>query len=286
MYFGLNPFSSQTMVATGFVIIFVGSVAATSASSCEDEVCTSTEADAQVQQASLLQKGLQDLKRANIERSVQVQTNGTDPADYDKAYNSLYNRSGYHNDPELTHEAPWIKKLDSFSKMLVEDGSAAIASVIVLGCSHGKGASMLHELGYNVWGVDVAWKAIDMARTLRGNTCGTQAEQCFLEGSLTKIPYASNKFDAGMSSDVLEHISPEDVPTVVHEISRVVKKYLLVSIADFKEYSKNGEKAGMGNLHLTIQGPQYWKDQFAQEGWKLQEDMSTESYVNLLLTRM
>jgi|Transcript_27434 cyclopropane fatty-acyl-phospholipid synthase-like methyltransferase len=221
-----------------------------------------------------------------IRRETGASRTDIDPADYSDAYNSLYNRSGYHNDPEITHEAPWVKKLDEFSKTLVKDGSAAISSVIVLGCSHGKGASMLHGLGYNVWGVDVAWKAIDMARTLRGNTCGTQTEQCFLEGSLTKIPYASDKFDAGMSSDVLEHIAPEDVPTVVHEISRVVKKYLLLSIADFKERGKNGEKAGMGNLHLSVQGPQYWKDQFAKEGWKLQEDMSTKDYVNLLLKRV
>lgn len=220
-----------------------------------------------------------------------INTNASngDPSDYEEAYNDLYDEHGYHADSELSHEGPSIEKLVAFSKT----ASPAMNSILVLGCSHGKGASILHKHGFNTYGIDVAHKAIAMAKQLRGAICSTEpVEPCFRQGSLTKLSYPSSFVDAGMSVDVLEHIAPDDVPAVVSEISRVVKHYLYVSIASFKEYGKNGEKAGMKNLHLTVKNAEWWSAQFAKGGWNVVEDTSTlrrkeagSGYVNLLLSK-
>lgn len=204
--------------------------------------------------------------------------------DYDAAYDHLYDNHAYHADSDYTHETPMIQKVASYKAYWAKDpANPPCQRVVVLGCSHGKGAQLLHENGFQVWGIDVAQKAIATARELRSNTCGGTPEQCFVQGSLTQLPYAANNFDAGMSVDVLEHISPADVPAVVSEISRTVTHYLFLQIASFTEIGKNGEKAGMENLHLTTEGPAWWSAQFGQHGWKIAEDASDADYVNLVL---
>lgn len=144
---------------------------------------------------------------------------------------------------------------------------------ITLGCSHGKGVETLHEAGFEASGVDVAQRAIDMAISLRGDTCGQPP--CFKKASLTHLPYEDNKFHVGLSSDVLEHIAPDDVPKVAAEISRVVESYLVLRVANFLEQGGNGEKAGMtSNLHLSVHDSAWWVEQFKPHGWSLLCDYS------------
>mmetsp|Transcript_19760 Transcript_19760/g.41108 ORF Transcript_19760/g.41108 Transcript_19760/m.41108 type:complete len:241 (-) Transcript_19760:109-831(-) len=197
-------------------------------------------------------------------------------SDYADAYDHLYNDTGYHNNPQLSHEANVV----NWAHAVVP---ARQRSVLVLGCSHGKGVESLSKLGFNASGVDVATKAIDMAKKLRGNTCG--APICFKQASLTQIPWEKDHFDAGVSADVLEHIAPEDVPTVTAEISRVVRSFLFLQIASFKEMARSGEKAGMENLHLSAFNSDWWKKHFVPHGWRVQCDLSTKMYVNLVLVR-
>jgi len=207
------------------------------------------------------------------------------PKDYEQAYNHLYDNCGYHANKEFTHEGQIVQKVVDYRKML-PPGAPALHKVVVLGCSHGKGAQLLHGHGFEVYGIDVASRAIEMANNRDGEkTCGPSTEPCFVQGSLVKLPYDDDGFDAGVSADVLEHISPEDVPQVVKEISRVVRHYLFVQIAAFKERAKNGEKAGMANLHLTIKGPEWWKSAFAEGGWKVTGDSSDAKYVNLTMEK-
>jgi SAM-dependent methyltransferase len=209
------------------------------------------------------------------------------PWNYEAAYDYLYENYGYHADLNLSHEGPAVEQLYSFAKNLSAD-QPPLHTVIVLGCSHGKGAAELHQYGFDTYGIDVAKAAIKNAQKLRGKTCSL--EPCFIQGSLTDLPYADSSIDAGMSVDVLEHIAPTDVPKVVEEISRVVQHYLVVQVADFVEMSKNGEKAGMTNVHLTVKGAPWWINQFSAKGWTVVADNSDVGdapfpYVRLLLAK-
>jgi len=205
------------------------------------------------------------------------------PRDYEKAYNDLYNNYGYHANSDFTHETGAIHQMVAYRNRLPPTASA-LHKVLVLGCSHGKGAELLHKHGFNAYGIDVAHRAIERAND-RSRTCESGTEPCFVQGSLMKLPYSNSSFDGGLSVDVLEHIAPGDVPQVVKEISRVVRHYLFLQIASFKEMALNGEKAGMANVHLTVEGPQWWKTAFAQGGWKVTRDTSDASYVQLVLEK-
>lgn len=92
------------------IVFFLSSVATASASTCEVKVGdTNCQADAQVQQVSLLQKDLQLNKRANIEGSVQVQTDDAvdNAARHDVASVSMLNETKAHNDPCVDG---WVKR--------------------------------------------------------------------------------------------------------------------------------------------------------------------------------
>jgi ubiquinone/menaquinone biosynthesis C-methylase UbiE len=50
-------------------------------------------------------------------------------------------------------------------------------------------------------------------------------------GILTNLPYEDNSFDIVMSSDVLEHIHPEEADIVVSELVRVSRRHVFLSIS-------------------------------------------------------
>jgi ubiquinone/menaquinone biosynthesis C-methylase UbiE len=58
---------------------------------------------------------------------------------------------------------------------------------------------------------------------------------CFLQGSALSIPWPDNSFDAIISSDVLEHIAPDDIPVLVQELHRVSRSLVILLIAPREE---------------------------------------------------
>mmetsp|Transcript_23507 Transcript_23507/g.43298 ORF Transcript_23507/g.43298 Transcript_23507/m.43298 type:complete len:230 (+) Transcript_23507:50-739(+) len=203
-----------------------------------------------------------------------------DPAEYEEAYDHLYDNVGYHSSPKFTLERGSVNKLVNFRK----SATPKPHTVIVLGCSHGLGVELLHNNSFDAYGVDVANLPIEKALSIRGHTCSSPP--CFKQASLTSIPFPDQNFDAGLSADVLEHIAPNDVDTVVSEISRVVKNVLVLRIASVAEIVGNGEAAGMRNLHLTTEKAPFWTAKFAAKGWTVQEDTSDDKTVQLILVRV
>jgi len=194
----------------------------------------------------------------------------SDAEDYQRTYGILY-AFGYHSPWELTfsHEGGVINLMSTFlaGRASVGKTEPVIDKVLVLGCSHGWGTHKLSKLGYRSWGVDVAMQAIGTAIGARGRTCGEGTEPCFLQASLTKLPFESNKFDAAISSDVLEHIQPADVPIMAAEVSRVVQRYLFLRIASFPENMGFCDGIDGGNCHRTVENETWWYQQFEPFGW-------------------
>jgi ubiquinone/menaquinone biosynthesis C-methylase UbiE len=50
-------------------------------------------------------------------------------------------------------------------------------------------------------------------------------------GILTNLPYEDNSFDLVFSSDVLEHIHPEEADIVISELIRVSRRHVFMSIS-------------------------------------------------------
>ena len=209
------------------------------------------------------------------------------PFAYEQVYEALYAEQGYHNDLKLYHgkiigdflnTPPWRKEL---------------GPILDAGCSHGAGVKMLWNAGFQASGVDVSRTAIKLA--IQGRKGSDDAHKlcaekpCFRQGSLTQIPWANGTFDAVISSDVLEHLTPTDVPSVIREFRRIGARWLFLKIADQPEHnqkpvhflSQQNPTAlnSVTTLHVTVKPLDWWKARFAKEGYNhLLGDMSFSVY--------
>ncbi|KAK3288334.1 hypothetical protein CYMTET_4223 [Cymbomonas tetramitiformis] len=75
---------------------------------------------------------------------------------------------------------------------------------------------MLRALGKNAYGVELSEIA------LKQDAKDLLNENWVRQGSLRKLPYADNQFDAVLSADVLEHLTPDIADAVVSELVRHV----------------------------------------------------------------
>ncbi len=69
--------------------------------------------------------------------------------------------------------------------------------------------------------------------------------------------YPTAKYDAVISTDVLEHITKEDMDWVIEEILGFAKKFVFLNVACYpaKKVLPNGE-----NAHITLETPGWWLD--------------------------
>lgn len=188
--------------------------------------------------------------------------------DYKKIYSFIYSR-GYHKD--LKNHG--IKYVD----YIVENYS--FSTILEVGCSQGMAVKSFIEKGKYCKGIDVSSVAIkESEKTTEGNC---------IWGSVLNIPFKDKSFNAVFSSDVLEHLEPNDVPISIKEIKRVSTQYLFLKIAFGKEINtqwadllqKTKGYANVKNLHLTVKNKNWWIDEIEDEEWEFIED----SFKNLMV---
>jgi len=80
--------------------------------------------------------------------------------------------------------------------------------ILSAGCGNGADVTLLRELGYDAWGLDV----------YNASACSH-----FLLASLTDIPFDDSTFDAITALEVIEHADGEDREMASSEMMRVLK---------------------------------------------------------------
>lgn len=186
---------------------------------------------------------------------------------YNEIYENLYANHGYHASDALnsTHYPVFFTACLTPSQIEYE-------SVLDVGCSTGIGIKSFFEpLGKVCEGVDVSKTAVEKA-----NGRGVKAQVA----SITDLPFEDNSFDLVCSTDVVEHLRPEDQEKAHRECFRVSKKYVAHMICNTRE----GNKFNNQTLHLTVQGAQSWYDYFEHlnlEEWELVYKMTPELYAGL-----
>lgn len=225
-------------------------------------------------------------------------TNGTLPGPSQtlagaELYDALY-AAGYHKSPNTTRAMELLLYLQNRTRMEALFGP--VHSVLDIGCSHGYAVERLWSYGYRASGVDVSTIAVAAARRVRGEPSDHCVHNCFVQSSVTTLPWPMHAFDAIMSSDVLEHVEPAEVDDAVKEISRVAAKLIVLKISVssdvvdsrqkkyFEDMRKRNatvntstgdnqplfEKQLPTNLHATSRKSDWWIDKFTKlGGWKL-----------------
>lgn len=196
-------------------------------------------------------------------------------------YDELY-RKGYHSNLKLSHGTFLVYELLDQRNF----PEYSINTVLDVGCSNGKSVQQLWKGGRNASGVDISSIAVEMAlRTRTTKALGNgiiprclAGAPCFQQATATSLPFNNRSFDAVLSTDVLEHVSPNEVKPAVAEFARVAKSLLFLKIAvrpsteglasELNQLKRQGVNVPE-NLHLTQQPSAVWIAEFEKVGFVL-----------------
>jgi len=171
---------------------------------------------------------------------------------YEDVYEDLY-QAGYRN-KDVNNGATFLDYVLKHFKF---------KSFLDVGCSTGVGVQTVTNENIIARGIDISETAIRLARE-RGRQCEV--------GSICDIPFVNGIFDMVFSSDVMEHMKPEDIDTALKELHRVSRKYIAMVIALKKDKCIGCrtwfKKCKLPNerLHLSILSPEEWIDKINNLG--------------------
>ena len=140
-----------------------------------------------------------------------------------------------------------------------------VRSFLDVGCSHGFTVQFLWQHGMLASGTDISIAAIEMAKKARGEPADRCIPPCFAAAPATRLPWPNRSFDAIVSSDVLEHLPPQDVFRTVTELSRVATRAVVLKVAVRDDTIAPGNVTYKGavmtlprSLHPTLHHPSWW----------------------------
>jgi SAM-dependent methyltransferase len=132
--------------------------------------------------------------------------------------------------------------------------------IIDFGCGTGRGAMLVQALtGGDVLALDFAGNALDPA---------ARAVLDFRKHDLRE-PLQENVADFGYCTDVLEHIAPEDVETVLRNVFVAARRVFLAisTVPDHFGPATEGEP-----LHLTVQPIDWWREKLTAMGVRIDRE--------------
>ena len=113
-----------------------------------------------------------------------------------------------------------VGNLDSYPIPVLRLPSGDGQSLLDLGCNWGRWSIAAARIGYSVVGIDPQLGAVMAARRV-SRQLGLHIK--YIVADARFLPFAGNSFDKVFSYSVLQHLSKENVATVVAEIARVLK---------------------------------------------------------------
>jgi SAM-dependent methyltransferase len=121
--------------------------------------------------------------------------------------------------------------------------------VLDCGCATGTFVNQLLKVGYDAYGFDISEFAI------KNGIC----KNLYLADG-RKLPFKDGEFDILVSQDYMEHIHPDDLPVVLEEQKRILKKggIALHFIPFYKDYDKPVQL----DAHLCNANRNWWKSFF------------------------
>lgn len=152
-------------------------------------------------------------------------------------------------------------------------------TVLDAGTGNGAMVRLMRAHGKNSYG-------IELSRAVLEAECPDLLQKGYVEpGILSNLPFEDNAFDLVQSSDVLEHIHPEEADAIVSELVRVSRRHIFLSISlkgHTKASATDNNEAGR---HTMLRNRQWWENKFREHGavvnrellWAMQEKDSSYS---------
>lgn len=120
-----------------------------------------------------------------------------------------------------------------------------------IGCGNGLTVKLLRQAGLQAFGVDLTLEGVRRDMGVIGMPLW------FKEISVTDMrSIPDDYYDYTFSTDVLEHLPPEEVEQAIAEIMRITKRKTFHSMPNWGD-----DRLGM-DVHLTKQDPDWWLAKF------------------------
>jgi len=127
--------------------------------------------------------------------------------------------------------------------------AANIKTALDVGCGPGRLVQALRAQGVLAHGLDVIMPE------------RTGHARWYHQGSILHIPWPDEKFDLVACQDCLEHLSPQfpdDLTPAVHELFRVSKRYVLISVGTTQEPAYVPKPPGVDRIHQIVRPWEWW----------------------------
>ncbi len=162
--------------------------------------------------------------------------------DYQEEYNAYWSR------PDRIGESSG--DLDAIAGHIVK--LCGTRAVLDVGSGEGRLVAALVRLGVDAFGVDVSELVVKRSNQyLPGR---------FFQGSVLALPFEDESFHTVVSTDCMEHLSPNDISQALAEIFRVAKRFVLLQIVTTHDRD--------GHWHLTVEGRAWWESRCFEAGFR------------------
>lgn len=139
--------------------------------------------------------------------------------------------------------------MDTLAELLI--ANCGLGKTLDIGSGEGGLVEALVRRRCNAHGVDLSEVVVER--------CNARLPGRFTQGNVLSLPFADNEFETVVSTDCLEHLSPEDVPSALAEIHRICSRNVLLQIATTQDRD--------GHWHLTVEGRKWWEQRCLEAGF-------------------
>lgn len=130
--------------------------------------------------------------------------------------------------------------------------TCGLRKLLDVGSGEGALVSNLLKQGVDAYGMDVSSVVV--------NRSNQRLRDRFSLGSILDMPFGNNSFFTVVSTDCLEHLSPQDVAVALREIYRVTSRYSYLQVATTQDRDQR--------WHLTVEGREWWENQCFAAGFR------------------
>ena len=166
-------------------------------------------------------------------------------------------------------------------------------TILDLGCGEGRNSLYLSQVGYNIVGIDLSFKA---ARVMKNNFFEEELKGLVITGDARVLPFQSECVDAILAHHLFDHLDADGYASALDEAFRVLKPegVMLMTVDSFGEFANDNHTVVRddGSIIFVKGGYKgmlvrpYREDELAalpDKGWKILKDEITPRRSKILL---
>ncbi len=167
--------------------------------------------------------------------------------------------------------------------------------ILDLGCGEGRNSLYLSQVGFNIIGLDLSYKA---TRVMKNNFFEEELKGLVLTGDARALPLASDSLDGILAHHLFDHLDRESFESAMNEAFRVLKPegVMLLTMDSFSEFAgdnnavvtDDGSIIFVKGTHKGMLVRPYREDELAaleENGWQSVKNEITPKRSKIMLLR-